>query len=107
MNENICVHLVCIDAIFSDTLLEISHFLQSGALSSKHIISVYKHQKGCKNIDKVMNLPDSTFSYLFNYVAAFYEQSVYKTPQRLQSTVIRFMLQFIGNSCIFLMEKQE
>lgn len=54
-----------------------------------------------------MNLPDSTFSYLFNYVAAFYEQSVYKTPQRLQSTVIRFMLQFIGNSCIFLMEKQE
>lgn len=53
------------------------------ALSSKHIISVYKHQKGCKNIDKVMNLPDSTFSYLFNYVAAFYEQSVYKNPSKV------------------------
>lgn len=49
MNENICVHLVCIDAIFSDTLLEISHFLQSGALCPQNTSSVFTNiKKGVK-----------------------------------------------------------
>lgn len=49
MDENICVHLVCIDAIFSDTLLEISHFLQSGELCPQNTSSVFTNiKKGVK-----------------------------------------------------------